>query len=103
MANPVVHFEIAGLDEKRTLDFYSSIFDWNIQPMPMDGMTYNIVNTGRIDGNGIDGGIMKAPHGHAFSAFYVHVDSLRQTLDKIKANGGEEAVPATPIPGMGAF
>lgn len=103
MANPVVHFEIAGLDEERTLNFYKSIFEWEIQSMPMEGMNYNIVSTGRIDGNGIDGGIMQAPHGHPFSAFYIHVDSLRATLDKIVAKGGEEAVPPTPIPGMGAF
>jgi predicted enzyme related to lactoylglutathione lyase len=103
MANPVVHFEIAGLEEERTLNFYKSIFEWEIQSMPRGESTYNIVRTGKIDGYGIDGGIMKAPHGHPFSAFYIQVESLRATLDKITAAGGEEAVPPTPIPNMGAF
>ncbi len=103
MPNPVVHFEIAGLDEERMLNFYKANFDWNIQPMPMDGMTYNIVSTGKVDGHGIDGGMMKAPHGHAFCAFYIQVESLQASLDKIVATGGEVAVPPTPIPGMGGF
>jgi predicted enzyme related to lactoylglutathione lyase len=102
MANPVVHFEIAGMDEARTKAFYTSVFEWEVGEVPgMEG--YNMVNAGRINGMGIDGGIMKAPHGHPFSAFYIQVDSLSGTLEKIKASGGEEAVPPTPIPGMGAF
>ena len=30
MGNPVVHFEISGRDGKKLIDFYSSIFGWNI-------------------------------------------------------------------------
>jgi uncharacterized protein len=102
MANPVVHFEIAGLDEEKTKAFYTSAFEWEVGAVPgMEG--YNMVNAGRTNGMGIDGGIMKAPHGHAFCAFYIQVDSLREKLDQIVSLGGEEAVPPTPIPGMGAF
>ena len=33
MGNPVVHFEIGGKDVERLIDFYSSVFEWDITPL----------------------------------------------------------------------
>ena len=33
MGNPVVHFEIGGKDVGKLIDFYSSVFEWNIMPL----------------------------------------------------------------------
>lgn len=102
MPNPVIHFEIAGLDEDRTKSFYGQLFDWQIQPMPE--MNYNLVNTrGADDAAGINGGIMKAPHGHPFIVIYVQVENLEDYLSKSDSLGGQTVVPPTDIPNIGRF
>lgn len=98
MANPVVHFEIAGLDAARTREFYSGLFDWQFEHH--EGLNYTMI---QAQEGGIGGGMMQAPHGHPFTAFYVQVDSLEETLAKAEATGGKTAVPPTEIPGMGRF
>lgn len=98
MANPVVHFEIAGVDGARTREFYGGLFDWQFQEIPE--MSYTMV--AQQEG-GIGGGIMQAPHGHPFAAFYVQVDDLAETLAKAESLGGKTAVPPTDIPNIGAF
>ncbi len=32
MGNPVVHFEIGGKDVGKLIDFYGTVFEWNITP-----------------------------------------------------------------------
>ena len=33
MGNPVVHFEIGGKDVEKLIDFYGSVFEWDITPL----------------------------------------------------------------------
>ncbi len=42
-AAPVVHFEVTGKDAKKLQNFYSKMFEWNIQNMPE--MEYGMVET----------------------------------------------------------
>lgn len=56
MANPVVHFEVGGLDVERMRAFYSELFGWDIT---MDPTGYGIVDTGSQVG--IGSGIMQTP------------------------------------------
>jgi predicted enzyme related to lactoylglutathione lyase len=53
MGQPVVHFELWSKDPDRISDFYSKVFDWQIQSMPE--MSYHIVQTGGE--GGINGGM----------------------------------------------
>lgn len=41
MAQPVVHFEIAGKDGEKTREFYGKLFGWEYQLM--EGMDYGLV------------------------------------------------------------
>lgn len=97
MANPVVHWEIAAKDYPQTKEFYSKLFDWQIDDN-------NPINYGMTKTGGLDGGLCKA-EGHAanYVTIYVQVDDLQQSLDKAVELGGKVCVPPTPIPGMGAF
>ena len=96
MSNPVVHFEILGKDQKLLESFYTSIFDWEIEPA-MEG--YSLVKTGPGIGGGI--GAMGAGRDHVM--FYVAVDDVDAALALIESKGGKRAFGPHPIPDGGTF
>jgi len=91
MANPVVHFEIIGKDQKLLESFYGSVFDWRITPA-MEG--YSLVNTG----SGIGGGIGAMEEASRHVLFYVAVADVDATLAAIEKKGGAKAFGPHPIP-----
>ena len=93
MANPVVHFEIMVTgDVAASRKFYADAFGWKINAD--NPMNYGLVDTGE----GIRGGIGRPMHGPGYATFYVLVDDLRKTLDRIEALGGTTLMPPTDIP-----
>ena len=92
MPNPICHFEICVKNTKRSVEFYSKIFDWKIESMP--GMDYSMVNTGAEPGGGIfqAEGEMKP-----YATVYVLVDDINATIDKAVANGAQEVARKTKI------
>ena len=98
MGNPVVHFEIGCRDSDKTQEFYSKIFGWDITEQGPAKM----VNTGSKDG--IHGHISVMGHEpHNYVNIYIQVDDLDAYLKKIEEAGGRMLIPATEIPGAGAF
>jgi uncharacterized protein len=94
MANPVVHFEVLGKDAEATQSFYANIFGWPMEKV-MD--TYAMVKPGSEPGiNGGVGATMQGTPGH--STFYVEVDDLQATLDKIEGAGGSTVQPPMDVP-----
>jgi len=58
MANPFVHVELNTTDVGKAKDFYSKLFDWELEDMAMGPSdTYTIIKVG--DGTG--GGLLKNP------------------------------------------
>jgi predicted enzyme related to lactoylglutathione lyase len=105
-AAPVVHFEVTGKDAKKLQNFYSKMFEWNIQNMPE--MEYGMVETsanGDKRGKGsIDGGVGAAPPGApGYVTFYVQVPDLPAALKKAESLGGKTIVPPTEIPNIVTF
>lgn len=100
MANPVVHFEIAGKNGKQTREFYSKMFGWEYQMWGEDN--YALVQAAGKE-NCIGGGIMEAKDFPPYLTFYVMVDDLATSLKQAESLGGKTVVPPTPIPNMGAF
>ena len=93
MGNPVVHFEIGCGDSETTEEFYSRLFDWQIQKMGPAGM----INTGSKEG--IQGHITALGHEpHNYVTVYVQVDDPAACLEKAKSLGGKTLVPPTEIP-----
>ena len=43
MGNPVVHFEIMGTNGPALQKFYSDLFGWHIENMPMGEASYGVV------------------------------------------------------------
>jgi len=107
--NPVVHFEIYADDPDKLGKFYTSLFDWTIEPVP--DMDYGYVKTVETDDNGmpsqlggINGGILERPAGYEGGWInYVNVESLASTIDQAEKLGARLMKEKTPVPGMGWF
>jgi predicted enzyme related to lactoylglutathione lyase len=99
MGRPVVHWEMYAQDAGKTADFYKTVFDWDISPVP--GMDYHMANTG---GKGINGGFMKQEHPMPNNIIvYIDVDDLDAYGRKITSAGGRLILEKQEVPGMGTF
>lgn len=97
MAHPVVHFELAGPDDRELAGFYAELFGWRVRPVPDAG--YTLVDTG----GGINGGIATATDSRATATFFIEADDLQAALDKINLVGGKTVRPITELPGMATY
>ncbi len=99
MANPFVHVELNTNDVAKAKSFFSKLFDWKMEDMPMDGGTYTIINVGE----GTGGGLMKHPMPGAPSMWlaYVLVDDIDAATRKVKELGGTVMKDKTEVMGMG--
>jgi predicted enzyme related to lactoylglutathione lyase len=90
MGQPVVHFEIMGLDGEKLQSYYSDLFGWEIDSD--NPMNYGIVpREGNVnaDGVGIGGGVGAAPEGYeGHVTFYVEVPDVEAALAKAESLGG---------------
>jgi hypothetical protein len=96
MNSPVTWFEITSPDAGSLRTFYADTFGWSPQPVG-GGIDYTTVEPAE---GGIGGGIGDGP---AQAIFYIQVDDLQATLDRVEAGGGKTVVPVTEIPDMVTF
>jgi len=99
MANPFVHVELNTTDVAKAKGFYSKLFDWKLEDMPMEGGTYTLIHVGE----GTGGGLMKHPMPGAPSIWlaYVLVDDIDAATKKVRALGGTVMKDKTEVMGMG--
>jgi len=91
LAHPVVHFEIGCKDREKTTQFFSDLFGWQMQTAGPASM----VNPGE----GITGLITALGHEpNNYTIFYVQVEDVRASLDKVEQLGGKVVVPPVKIP-----
>jgi uncharacterized protein len=97
----IVHFEIPADDPERAIQFYETVFGWEITKWdgPFD---YWLVKTGEEDEPGINGAIMSREMGEMVKNA-IGVDSFDETRKKIEAAGGKMLVEKQVIPGVGAM
>jgi len=110
MKNSVAHFEIYTDDNDTLAKFYTTLFDWAIQPMP--GMNYSWVKTIATNDKGmptepggINGGMIKRPDGYTTRAWvnYVNVDSVDESAKRAQELGAKLMKPKAAVPNMGWF
>jgi len=102
MANAFVHIELNSNNVAKAREFYSRLFDWRLEDVPMGpGMTYTMIKTGD-DKTG--GGMWQNPVGPgSIWITYVAVDDLEASLAKVKEFGGTVKQDITEVPNMGRF
>jgi len=101
MPNPFVHVELNTTDLPKAKAFYSKLFAWELEDMPMAAGTYTLIKPG----NGTGGGMMKHPMPGAPSTWlaYVQVDDINAATQKAKSLGADIKVDVTEIPNVGSF
>jgi len=107
----VVHFEIPTDDLDRAKKFYTSVFGWNLQTMPMGSSEYTMVTTTPVDEKtmaptepgAINGGMMQRSDETPGPLIVIEVGDIDGALEVVGANGGAVVHPRTEIPDMGAF
>jgi len=101
MANPFVHVELNTTDPAKAKSYYSQLFDWQMEDMPMPDGTYTLIKVG----DGVGGGLMKHPMPGAPSMWlaYVLVDDIEKSTQKATSLGGKIIKGVTPVPEMGWF
>ena len=99
MANPFVHVELNTNDTAKAKAFYSKMFDWKMEDIPMDWGTYTMIGVG--DGTG--GGLMKnpIPNAPSFWLSYVLVDDIEAATKKAKSLGATVCKDVTEVMDMG--
>jgi len=101
MANPFVHVELNTTDVNGAKTFYGKLFDWTLEDVPTEQMTYTMV---KVD-NGTGGGIMKQliPGAGSFWLPYVDVDDIMGTTQNATTLGATIKKDVTDVMGMGWF
>lgn len=96
----VIHFDLPADDPERAMSFYQDVFGWTFEKWdgPMD---YWLISTGPEDEPGIDGGLSVRSDPEERTDTTIGVDSLDETLDEIKANGGVILREKSAVPGVG--
>ena len=85
----ICYIEMPANDVARSSTFYQKVFGWNVRKRG-NGTTAFDDTTGEVSGTWITG---RAPTANAGLLFYVMVDSVAATLEKIVAHGGEIVQP----------
>jgi predicted enzyme related to lactoylglutathione lyase len=99
MGNAVVHFEVTGKDGEKLREFYSGLFDWEINAD--NPMNYGIVNreANMDQGIGIGGGVAGAMDGgEGYVTFYVSVDDVEAALQKAEGLGATRVMGPMEVP-----
>lgn len=101
MANSFVHVELNTQDTAQAKAFYSQLFSWKMEDMPMPNGTYTMINPGE----GTGGGLMKHPMADAPSMWlaYVNVDDVKASTAKVTSLGGKVIADVMEVPNMGWF
>jgi predicted enzyme related to lactoylglutathione lyase len=97
MANPLFHWELMVNDVAKAKEFYSNVFDWEIDQEHFPH--YPLIKTGEAPG----GAMMVKPSFVASPALnvYFHVRDIESTLTRALVLGATVVAPKTPIIGIG--
>lgn len=96
---PVVHIEMRGLDTGVLSTFYRDIFGWERD----EALSIGDYSVGSIGSNPLTAATGPTADWKARSAtFYIQVDDIERTLDRIEAAGGRRVMPRTEGPEFGA-
>ena len=85
----ICYIEMPATDILRSADFYWRVFGWKIRKRG-DGSTAFDDGVGEVSGAWVTG---RPPSANPGLLFYIMVDSVAATVDKVIANGGEIVQP----------
>jgi uncharacterized protein len=106
----VVPFEIPVDKLDRAKTFYSSVFNWGLEDMPVQDGVYTFAITTPVDENNmpkesgaINGGMYTRSDDLKNPVITIGVPSIDEFAKKIEAAGGTMIVPKSEVPDMGYY
>ncbi len=99
MSNPFCHVELNTTDVAKAKTFYTKLFDWKLEDIPMPDGAYTMIKVGE----GTGGGLMKNPMPGvpSFWLAYVLVDDIAAATAKAKSLGATVVKDVTEVMGTG--
>lgn len=99
MPNPFVHVELNTSDLDKAKTFYTKLFAWKLEDMPMPQGTYTMIGVGE----GTGGGMMTHPMPGAQSMWlpYVLVDDIEASTQKARTLGANVIRDVMEVPETG--
>ena len=99
MPNPFVHVELNTTDVGKAKAFYTKLFKWDLEDIPMEEGAYTLIKVGE----GTGGGLMKHPMPGAPSMWlaYVVVDDIGAATKKAASLGATIAKDVTEVMDVG--
>lgn len=109
--NPVVHFEMPYDDRERIVEFYKSVFGWELQKLGEDMGNYVVATTAKTDAKpgepagAINGGFFprRGDWPAQYPSVVIAVEKIESAMDKVVAAGGEVLGEPMDIPGIGRY
>jgi uncharacterized protein len=101
MANPFVHVELNTPDPDKAKEFYSKLFQWQLEDVPNSAVpngSYTMIKVGEGTGGGI---LKQIPRGPSGWLAYVEVDDIQLATQKAKSLGGKVMKEPLEVVGMG--
>ncbi len=103
--SPFVWYELMTSDPVAAQAFYRHVVGWTTKDMPIEGMTYTILEAGGVGVAGLMGTPPDAAAAGARPAWsgYIGVDDVDAMAARIAGAGGKVCMPPTDIPTVGRF
>ena len=97
-------FNLPVDNKARATEFFSKTFGWEFMPTGMDG-DHHFATTVPTDENGlptkpggINGGLLqRGAYEQQVTSIFIKVESIDDTIDKVKTNGGKLVLAKAPI------
>lgn len=93
--------EYMALDANAAVAYYSNLFGWHAEAMPMGDDTYHVMQAGPFSAAGIMA--VPEPGMPPCWGFYITVEDVDSTAATAAAAGAQVIVPVTDAPGVGRF
>lgn len=108
--NPVVHFEMPAINNKRVKSFYETAFGWKMQQLGPEMGNYLLAATSPVDKKGmhkakgaINGGFFKKGPGGKVPHLVLSVSDLKKHIEIVRKFGGKVLGKPMAIEGIGLF
>ena len=93
--------ELMTSDPQAAANFYSQLFGWKVDTMPMGEGQYRVLKVGETSVGGVMGMPPGAPPMPPAWGCYVTVDNVDETVALATQLGGKVCVPVMEVPGVG--
>src|SRR4029450_9302269 len=87
----ICYLQIPAVDVERSVGFYETVFGWNIRRRSNGEVAFDDT-VGEVSGTWVTG---RPPSSEPGLVVYVMVESVAETLEKIREAGGEGGAPLT--------